>query len=335
MKIYLYIALLLLSVITAQEFTYANELEETDKISDLAEKLFSEEKFEELSMISKKYIDNEERTSSGLWKLTFFYVGIESYVHKIRKDEKKLNEAEEKALRWVKNQPASPSGYISYSLILINRAWIYRGGGWAYEVKEEAWGPYYKKIAQARKNLLDNYQIASNDPCWYQYMLKISFAEGWDIDSFNLLFNESVEKYPYFYENYFKAATYLSPKWHGSRNEVELFAQRAVELTKKKENKGIYVRIYWYLFQNSSTEDPLFIGSNTVWSNMKKSMDDVLDIYPEQWNINSFAHLSCIARDKDNTRKLLDKIKGEPILQAWGSEYAMMEYNACKDFAAK
>lgn len=330
MKIYLYIALLVMSL---PSFIYANELEERKKITNLVERLFSEEKFEELSMISKSYINDEERTPSGTWKITFYYEGIESYARTLGKDEKKFDEAEEKALRWVKNQPNSSSGYIAYSSILIKRAWMYRGGGWATEVKKEAWEPFYKNIAKSKKYLYDSYKIASSDPCWYENMLRISTVESWEKESFNLLFNEAVEKYPYYYQNYFEAAGYLLPKWNGSISEVELFAQKSVELTNKKEKKGIYARIYWSLSQGMGGE-PLFIGSDTIWSNMKNAMDDVLDKYPDQWNVNSFAYLSCWARDKDKTRNLLDKIKGEPIIEAWGGGYVSI-YNECKNWASK
>lgn len=331
MKIYLYV--FLLTIISLPSFTHANELEERKEIINSIKDMFLQEKFKELSMISKKYIDTEERTSSGTWKITFYYEGIESYAINLGKDEKRFDEAEEKALRWVESQPNSSSGYIAYTSILMRRAWMYRGGGWANEVKKEAWEPFYKNIAKSKKYLFDNYKIASSDPCWYEMMLKISKVESWDKNAFNLLFNESIEKYPYYYQNYFEAAGYLLPKWNGSRSEVELFAQRAVELTKKKEKNGIYARIYWSLSQGMSG-DPLFIGSDTIWANMKNAIDDVLDKYPDQWNINSFAYLSCWARDKEKTRNLLDKIKGEPILEAWGGGHASI-YNECKEFADK
>ncbi|MCP4115794.1 MAG: hypothetical protein GY737_10380 [Desulfobacteraceae bacterium] len=50
---------------------------------------------------------------------------------------------------------------------------------------------------------------------------------------------------------------------------------------------------------------------------MKQGIHDVLDRYPDQWNINNFAVFSCLTGDKKTTRTLMGMIKGRPILGPW------------------
>jgi hypothetical protein len=177
---------------------------------------------------------------------------------------------------------------------------------------------------------MEHKAVASRDPYWYELMIKVATAEGWNIQDFNALVDEATSRYPYFYQVYFAAINYLTPKWHGSREEIENFAQRAVKNTRKVEGEAIYSRIYWVASQ-SNYGDNLFTDSNVVWSRMSKSIDDVLKRYPDQWNINNFAYFSCLAGDAEKTSGLMSRITGRPILQAWKS---MDFYDQCKHWSS-
>jgi hypothetical protein len=109
---------------------------------------------------------------------------------------------------------------------------------------------------------------------------------------------------------------YYTPRWHGSAEEIEAFARNAVERTKEKEGAGMYARIYWAASQ-SLFQGRLFENSNVRWEIMRKGIDDVLQKYPDQWNINNFALFSCLAKDKEMTQKLISMIKGSPIKSGW------------------
>ena len=309
--------------------TIAGELEERQQVRSFVADMFLKEEFQKLSDLSKKYLETEERTSSGLWKLTLFYAGIGDAVNKRIRDENYWNDLDKKALKWVDAQPQSPSGYIAYAMIQIERGWMYRGNGWASNVKKESWRPFYECLEKAKQYLGEHYEIASNDPRWYETMLVVALGEGWDMGSFELLVDEATTKFPYFYQLYFVAIDYLSPKWHGSKSEIEKFAQKAVNITSKKEKAGMYARVYWYASQ-SNYGIKLFTQSAVTWSHMSRAIDDVLVKYPDQWNINNFAYFACLAGDKEKTSSLVSQIKGEPIKSVWKN---MRFYDRCKYIA--
>lgn len=308
----------------------ADELRDRQVIRDEASTLFLSGNYSQLSKISKHYRDSGARTSSGLWKLTLFYAGLSTIPNQNVTDEGYWQDMESKALKWTIANPDSPAGYLVYSDFLISHAWMYRGNGYAGEVRPEDWKPFYKYIAQARKYLEAHKKIASQDPHWYELMIRVSNAEGWRLNDFNALVDEATSRYPYFYQIYFAAIDYLTPKWHGSKEKIEAFAQKSVKITRGKEADAMYSRIYWYASQ-TNYGDSLFTDSKVVWSKMSKSIDDVIARYPDQWNINNFAHFSCLAGDAQKANLLIGKVTGKPIIEAWGS---MSSFDQCKAWSA-
>lgn len=309
----------------------ADELKDREKIRNQATHLFQTGDFRKLNVLAQDYLVTEERTSSGLWKLTLFYAGVSQIANKKNTDEKYWNDLEDRALSWVEYQPESPAGHLAYASFLISHAWVYRGGKWARQVKPESWKPFYEHIEKAKKYLLKNKSISSIDPRWYELMIIIARAEGWNSEQFNALLKEGLARHPYFYQIYFAAINYLLPKWHGSKLEVERFAKKAINITKSKENTGLYARVYWYSSQ-SNYGTKLFTESAVRWMKMSTAIDDVLEIYPDQWNINNFAYFSCLAGDAKKTNTLMNMIQGNPLSKVWGNG---VYYSYCKAWAGK
>lgn len=324
MKIAMCLFLILYTVSAA-----GDELKERQDISDMAATLFQTEKFSELNKTSKKYLINEQRTGSGLWKLTLFYAGIAEIPKKDITDEGYWKRLEGKAQKWMASYPGSPTGYLIYADFLISHAWMYRGDGWAREVRSEDWKPFYEYIDKAKGVLNKNKKISSLDPRWYELMIHIAKSEGWKMDEFNKLVDEATKRFPFFYQIYFAAIDYLTPKWHGSKAEIEKFAQKAVAITYAREQNGMYARIYWYASQTNYGA-ALFTESAVIWEKMSESIDDVLKKYPDQWNINNFAYFACLARDPIKTNYLIKRIEGKPIMKVWKTTSF---FEQCKRFS--
>ena len=177
--------------------------------------------------------------------------------------------------------------------------------------------------------MLTSKLIAGNDPHWYVVTAHIINGLSDDIDSFKKFINEGLDKSPNYYQLYFSAINYLAPKWHGDKLQIEIFANQAVKRTKSVEGMGMYARIYWYASQ-TQYDDRLFLDSDVVWGKMREGIYDVIKKYPASWNIQNFAYFSCLAKDKETTRMLLDKMSKPMIKRVWKKrEY----YNYCRSFA--
>jgi hypothetical protein len=308
-----------LSVLTSEQLHAASELEQRAAISSATEQSFLAEEFSRLENVAKVYLTEKSRTSSGLWNLTAFYAGIGQAINNQTKGEDfetSYRVLEAKTKKWAQQFPNSPSAHIAHSAVLIRHGWAYRGAGYASKVKPESWAPFYRHLAMARDNLEKHKSIASTDPSWYETMMVIALAEGWERRKFDNLLNEALDREPLFYQTYFVALEYLLPKWHGSIDEIETFAQNAVKRTITQEGRGMYARIYWYASQ-TQFGNHIFSKSHVVWPRMKEGFDDVVSRYPDPWNLNNYARFACLAQDQPTTKELLRRTESSVVPEAW------------------
>jgi len=307
------------------------ELEMRANIERAASKAFRERNFDMLERTANEFRTTKARTSSGLWKLTLFYSGISRGISESTgKNPSRFDEVEDIVAEWTRKYPKSPSAWISHSVVLKSRGWAYRGEGYANTVSAEAWKPFYSYIGRAREVLEKNKEVAAIDPKWYEEMLIIAAVQSWEQSNFVALVNEALQREPYFYQTYFSALEYLLPKWGGNVAEVEQFALASVGLTSTREGKGMYARIYWYASQ-SQFGNAIFQSSVAKWTSMRDGFDDVIDRYPDAWNMNNYAKFSCLAGDVGKLRELLKRVENDALMAAWGSRKLYLQ---CKELAS-
>ena len=309
---------------------FSGELKTRTEIGNSVKALFTSGDYESLNAMGYSYLNNKSRTSSGLWKLTFYYSGLSYAMSSNTSDPQYWLALKKKLLVWSELDQESSFPHMLYVDLLISEAWMHRGSGWAKNVRKEDWKPFREKIEEARLYLERYSHFKEKDPQWYESMLQIAKAQDWHVNRFYILLNEALDTYPQFYEIYFRAINYLQPRWHGSADEIEQFANYATSKSRQYENNGMYARIYWYVSQ-AEYGNRLFTKSKVRWEQMRLGINDVIKQYPDQWNINNFALFSCLAKDKKMTQKLMSILKGKPIMRVWKDDKS---FNYCKNFGA-
>ena len=302
----------------------AGELEERSAIKREVIGYFNAGNYKNLVQLAHEYRMGRSRTASGLWKLTLFYSGIHEAVDIRIKDENFWSSLKSKTEKWIKEYSLHPTPYIAHGIVMKGYAWKFRGRGWADTVPAQAWGPFYQHLNNAKAFLEKYKEIASIDPTWYEVMAMIGIGLNMNRTEFERIIDEGLEKEPLYYQLYFTALEYFTPKWYGSERDIEELANSAVARTKGQEGMGMYARIYWGASQTYGAK--LFTSSNVVWEKMKKGIDDVLKRYPDQWNINNFALFACLANDREKASELFDLIKEPAILDVWKSQDSYLSY---------
>jgi len=280
----------------------------------------------ELDLLADKYRKFEERTSSGVWKLSEFYSAFGPGVD--ARDTQQWDAYIANLEDWIQENPASPTPRIALAWTLIKRAWAHRTTLPARHVKPDAWKAYEYYVSQAKNYLLQNKAVTSQDPHWYDVMATVAMAEGWPLEQYLELISEGTTRYPYYYGIYFAGANYLLPRWHGSFEKLDAFANAAVERTKEKDKNGLYARVYWSA-SGTIKKHRLFAESAVNWEKMRQGIFDILEQYPDQWNINNFAYFACLAKDKETTKKLSGMVTA-PIPGVWEASEV---FDACKNWA--
>lgn len=308
----------------------AGELEGRQEIRRIAAERFMAAQYAEIDSQVAQYTESAARTPSGLWKSWVLFNGLRWVIGRASSDEKMLVSVEKQFLDWAERYPNSTTAHIGYATALTAHAWYYRGDGPASTVRPQDWAPFRDYLEKARVYLMEHEDDARTEPHWYTEMLVIARGQGWSEAAYMNLISEGLKRHPYFYPIYFSALRNLLPKWGGSLDAIDAFALAAVEYTKEKEGQGMYARIYWSAYQMEFGNE-LFSRSKVDWSRMSVGIDDVLARFPDQWNINNFAHFACLAGDREKTRNLIAMIEGPPVNSAW--KRISPTFEECRDWA--
>jgi hypothetical protein len=313
-------AVLLLCAACDFDAPQSSELAERDAIANQVTALLKNERFEDLDTLADSYRSGQARTSSGLWKLSLFYFGLEKMLPRQQHSPEIWALLGQPVEHWIERRPESPTAHLAYATMLINQAWGIRGTGYAKTVPQPKWEPFHAKVEEARAYLERVKFIASIDPQWYTAMLDIATLQDWPEAKYPALLAEGLDRHPLYYEMYFSAIYRNLPKWGGDAEKVEAIARNAVERTRASEGSGLYARIYW-VASASQFGDDLFETSRVDWAEMKRGIDDVLAQYPDDWNLNHFAKFACLAGDHAKAAELIDRIEGEPLPAVWGASF--------------
>lgn len=280
-------------------------LQVVNQIETKAYELLITERFVELNAMADSLRKSKERLPDGRWKLTFVTPGLSKGLakHDAQAWQKRLLLMD----KWIATTPDNATPYLAKAKILIAFAWDARGTGYANTVRNDDWPVFQERIAQAREVLEKSSPISRRSPLWYEIMQDIATAQGWPEEDFLRLFQEGVKQEPTYYFLYFRTAQYMLPRWHGSTVMLANFVDNAVRATEKSEGQTLYARIYWSLLW--ALGDQTFAPGYASWPRMKKGFEDIVRVYPDNWNLNAFAYYACMAQDWKTAKAIGTKLK--------------------------
>lgn len=322
-------AMCLCGTATAEGLSDLPELAAREEIERQASALYRAGDFDALDARGDAYVAQGTRTSSGLWVSGLFNGGIESAIGLPKSAPPEAWDERERAIQaWIKRRPQSATAHLALANAMLARAWSIRGGGYARSVKPEAWAPFREHVARARRYLRAHAKVASRDPEYYAMLVTAGNAQGVGAKEIRKDFEAGIKRHPGYYPLYFAMLNHLMPKWHGGPTEIEAFVREAVERTRATEGEGMYARIYWFAAQNGY-DDTLFLASYARWDRMRAGFEDVIVRFPDQWNLQNYAHFACEAEDVDTLKALLPRLQ-TPIPQAWTGRAS---FDACRRMA--
>jgi hypothetical protein len=300
-----------------------------DRIVEVTKKAYLTKNFKVLEELSNKFRNEKSKILSGTWNLTIFYSAI--YRAMLTNPNERFNKQiwtdNEKVMsEWIRQYPNSPAAHIMYSITLGEHGWAFRGGDFAEKVPKSAWAPFYKYQELAYKELINNEKVASIDPTWYSDMLRLAKTQGWEADKKNKVFVRGINKEPYYYETYFAFADSLSPKWGGSVEKLESFANYAVQKTRSEDGNIAYARIYMHVYGDYND---IFKDTKVSWRKLKIGFDEMVKKYPDNWNFNYYAKFACLAGDYKTMTPLIKRIEPNPRIDAWDNSNDF--YLQCKE----
>ncbi|MEO8000422.1 MAG: hypothetical protein ABI644_00995 [Arenimonas sp.] len=289
--------------------------------------LLANESFSALDSTIAYLRNNKMRTPSGLWLQSLFYAGMEEYIGNVS-TETGFMQTDESLRNWIASSADPDTAHMAMADLMLHKAFLYRGSGYAAEVSEENFKLFYQQISSTKKYLLEHGDIAARDPQWFTVMLIITRVEENSSEkTHRAYFDKAAKLYPGYYPVFFTAAEMYLPKWGGSKESYDEFARYAAEKAGADQAKSMYARIYWSDICGTCGDRDL-PDWRKHWADLQLGFDEIIEQYPVQWNINSYAHIACMANDQDKTLELMKQMKDEPISEVWNDEQFTYEYCA-------
>jgi hypothetical protein len=221
---------------------------------------------------------------------------------------------ESKLAQWAARFPQSALAVDSQSLAYIQHGWSWRGGGYSRTVPSEGFKKLDEYTRRAYDVLMSREKVGRHDPYWYVEMLDIARLQGWPNKPYMALVREATQAFPLNHDIYYAVAYRLEPRWGGSAEAIASLAEFAVNQTRQSEGESMYARIYWVVDPQLDAD---LSGPRVNWKRIRAGFDDVVQRFPDAWNLNNYARIACEAGDFETAHRVLLRIKTDVVQTAW------------------
>lgn len=255
-------------------------------------------------------------------------------------DEAYWNRLEKHIQNWIQQYPKSPLAHFMYGYTLLMHArHLDKNAGTSAATFFAALIDKFESLfsrdylSSAKKYLENTKEVSSQDTLWRNAMMEIAVMQGKDRTIAEQLFHEAAAHDHSLWIVYFCGMRELRNYWKNNvPDELEHYANDAAKYAEKDVGQAMYALIYREFFREN-TDNNIFETTKVNWPHMKQGFDDLLLHHPSSWALNNFAFFSCMAKDKETTHKLLEKIGNKTVNGVWSSAPTTTFYYDCSKWA--
>jgi len=289
------------------------------KFYNSVQKLFNKEKYALLEKMGGKLLEEESRFPEGLWKLGRFYDALLNVVPENNPSNIAFDKKIEMLDQWQSIVPNSQIAPILKAGVWRQRAWFFRGNGYANTVTQDEWEQFHQCLQEAKRVLLEIKQNSPSDkliPFWYTTMQDVALGQGWKRRQYEELVSQAVLEYPKYYDFYFNAALFWAPRWYGEKTTWRAYADKYA----KNSGIEIYTRMAWSNLLVADRKN-FFQSTGADWDKMKKGFESMIKEWPEStWNKAAYCSFACLARDRKTAQRLFTELGDLYHPGAWDSK---------------
>ena len=173
-------------------------------------------------------------------------------------------------------------------------------------MSDASWLRFKKEDEKGQKTLIEAAELPARCPHWYFVMLEIARDQGWNKQQTRELFEQAIALEPAYYHYYREYALNLLPKWHGSPEEPEAFADESYLRIGGRQGAFVYFEIATVLYCMCS-DDP--VKPTLSWPTIKEGFAEMQERYGTTiGKLNRFALLAYLYRDREVARTTLVRV---------------------------
>lgn len=275
--------------------------------------------------------DSRARVKNGETLLSLFHEALDVVFDNDPVSEDYHRQLVALTAQWAREHPASPLAHQLHLRARTAYAWWHRGTGYANTVSPDAMRRFNAEIGGAIEYLTRHGGVVLQDGAGHRVALILARAAGWDLERQAAILEAGLRLAPDDEDLHQTMLNSLLPKWGGSAERVDRYIRWAAEQVGPAAGDMLYARLYaragWAQFSHA-----LFTDSLAQWARMKNGWQRVVQQFPTAHNINRYAYLACIARDKPTLKELLERVGDRPVLRAWDNNPART-LEGCRRFA--
>jgi hypothetical protein len=133
--------------------------------------------------------------------------------------------------KWRADRPGDGDAATLHASLLVHRAWMRRGSGYANEVSPQAKADFKAMLPAGMEAARVAAQLAPHDPGPWVVMVTAARGLNYSHQQFQPLWQGLHARAPYHYDGHWQALQYWCAKWHGSNRQMMQFAEAAVAAT--------------------------------------------------------------------------------------------------------
>lgn len=241
-------------------------------------------------------------------------------------------EHQQRAQAWLKQNPQSTLAAMTLAGAYSKQAWAYRGGGYANNVRDEDMKKFQELNQEALRALFASAEHGRKDPNWWSELLTYAQYGQASRQDYAKLAQDAIAAFPRNHDVYFTISQSLLPQWGGSYKAIADLAAQAVENTKAEQGQTFYARIYWNVYYGLNHQGAaVFTRPDVDWPRIRAGFEDLVKRYPDNYNLNSYARMACVAaQDRKTTAEVLQRVGQDVVPDAWEGRN---EYVRCKSWS--
>ncbi|HEY7402117.1 MAG TPA: hypothetical protein VIB39_01230 [Candidatus Angelobacter sp.] len=253
-------------------------ISETDpaKYADGVRLLFEQERFRVMDDVAAGERTNKTRFAGGEWKLREFYESLAAPGGKGRGVVADWNAYRERLNKWVGIEPQSITARVAMAQGELLYAWQLRGPGAPGTIAPDRYDLFMTQLKQTEAVLNQASDLQEKCPEWYNVMLQVGRAKGWDQADLSTLLERAAAFEPQYFYVYQQQALTLTPLWRGKDGDAEKFADDQANRAGGKPGDILYFQIAQSIIGNP---DLAKMPQHFVWSRALVGYQGLIEQY--------------------------------------------------------
>lgn len=302
------------------EFIESSETKAQNEIKSRALALLTNRDYDGLEKMAAEYRSSKQQFADGTPELSLVYAGLEP----AEEDSEKVWQKRQIQMQdWIHAKPDSATPRIAMARVLTSYAWKARGGGWAYEVKQQDWQIFFARLRGAQNYLQQASKLTERCPVYWSTLQRIALGLQVSRKQYDAIFRQARLEFPDYEAYYNNRALYLHPGWLGAPGEWESDLAKSADRIGGEAGDVLYARVVWYMHSYGVSTNIFKETPRISWPRVQRGFDGILKESPDSLAAKTErAHLASLKGDKARARVYFFQTKGQVDLCLWDGEDA-------------